>query len=123
MVGWQEYDKARKEVKTSVQTENTGIWGGVVNKTNEVFDGETKRMLIETNRVMGNQGEKIGKGIATLRTENGKMVSSSKGEREVLEEHYHRLRTPALDKRSNVEFEKEINACATANVEALNWED
>ena len=46
------------------------------------------------------------------------MVSSSKGRREVLVEHYRKLGTPKPDARFGAEFEKEINAWAEVNVEA-----
>ena len=35
----------------------------------------------EIKGIMGNQAGKMDKGIATLRAQNGKMVSSSKGKR------------------------------------------
>ena len=67
------------------------------------------------------------KGIATLRAQNGKMVSSSKGKREVLVEHYRKLGTPKpnteFDTEFDTEFEKEINTWAEPNVEASKRED
>ena len=51
--------------------------------------------------------------IATLRAQNGKMVSSSKGKREVLVEHlihHNKLRTTTAKETLN--FENEINAWA-----------
>ena len=62
-------------------------------------------------------------GIETLRAQNDKMVSSSKGKREVLVEHYRKLGTPKPNAKSDTEFEKEINAWAEANVEASKRED
>ena len=46
------------------------------------------------------------KGIATLRAQNGKMVSSSKGKREVLVEHYRKLGAPNPTTKLDTEFEK-----------------
>ena len=62
-------------------------------------------------------------GIATLRAQNGKMVSSSKGKREVRVEHDRKLGAPAANETFDAEFEKEINAWAEANVGASERED
>ena len=51
------------------------------------------------------------------------MVSSSKGKREVLVEHYRKVGTPTTNKTFHAEFEKEINTCAEANLDASEKED
>ena len=52
------------------------------------------------------------------------MVSSSKGKREVLVEHYRKLGTPTANETFDAEFKrKEINAWAEANVGASERED
>ena len=56
-------------------------------------------------------------GIATLRAQNGKMDSSSKGKREVLVENCRKL-TPTATETFEAQFEKEINGWAEANVGA-----
>ena len=61
-------------------------------------------------------------GIATLRAQNGEMVSSSKGKREALVEHYRKLETPTTNKTFDAEFEEEIDAWAEANVDASKRE-
>ena len=71
---------------------------------------------------MGKRAGKTDKGIANLRAKNGKMVSSSKGKREVLIEHYRKLGTPKINK-FGTKFEKEINKWADANVEESKRED
>ena len=80
-------------------------------------------MWIGIKGIMGNQAGKIDKAIATLRAQNGKMVGSSKGKREVLVEHYRKLGTPKPNTKFDTEFEKEINTWAEANVEASKRED
>ena len=50
------------------------------------------------------------------------MVSSSKGKREALVEHYRKLGTPAANETLDAEFEKEINAWAEENVDVLEKE-
>ena len=72
--------------------------------------------------MLGKQAREAGTGIATLRAQNGKMVSGSKGKREVLVEHYRKLGTPT-NKTYDTEFEKEIDAWAEANVDASERED
>ena len=59
----------------------------------------------------------------TLSAQNGKMVSSSKGKRGVLVEHYCKLGTPTTNETFDAEFEKEIDAWVQANVGASDRED
>ncbi|CAN0044737.1 unnamed protein product [Sphacelaria rigidula] len=79
-----------------------------------------KQMWVGTEGIMGNQAGKMDNGMATLRAQNGKMVSSM-GKREVLVDHYRKLGTPKLDTKFgtkfDTKFEKEINASAEANVQ------
>ena len=56
----------------------------VVNKTNEDFEGRMKQMWLGINGILGKRAGEADTGIATLRAQNGKIVSSSKGKREVL---------------------------------------
>ena len=51
------------------------------------------------------------------------MVSSSKGKRNILVQHYRRLGTPTANETFDAEFEKEINTWAEANVGAAERED
>ena len=79
-------------------------------------------MWVGVKGTMGNQAGKMDKGIATLRAQNGKMVSS-KGKRDLQVEHYRKLGTPKPNTKYDTEFEKEINTWAEANVEASKRED
>ena len=54
--------------------------------------------------IAGKQARETGTGIVTLRAQNGKMASSSKGKREVLVEHYRKLRTPTTSTTFDAEF-------------------
>ena len=56
--------------------EKKGIWKDVVNKTNEDFDGGMKQMWVGMKGIPGKQAGEADTGIATLRAQNGKMVSS-----------------------------------------------
>ena len=121
--GWEEYAIARKKVREMVEKKKKGIWKDVVNKTNEDFDGGMKQMWVGIKGILGKQAGEADTGIATLRAQNGKMVSSSKGKREVLVEHYRKLGTPTTNENFDAEFEKELNAWAEANVDASERED
>ena len=80
--------------------------------------GRDKRDMIASK-----QARETGTGIVTLRAQNGKMASSSKGKREVLVEHHRKLGTPTTNETFDAEFEKKINAWAEANVDASERED
>ena len=68
-------------------------------------------MWLGIKGIIGNRAGKIDNGIATLRAQNGKMVSSSKGKREeVLAEHYRKLGTPKPNAKFDADFENEIHA-------------
>ena len=92
IVGWEEYANARNAVKETL--DKKGIREDVVGKTNQDFDGGVKQMWRGIKGIIGNRAGKIDNGIATMRAQSGKMVSSSKGKREVLVEHYRKLGTP-----------------------------
>ena len=51
------------------------------------------------------------------------MVSSSKGKKEVLVEHYSKIGSPKRNAKFDAEFEREINAWAEVDVEASKPED
>ena len=81
--------------------EKKGIWKGVVNKTNEDFDCGMKQMWVGIKGVLGKQSREADTGIATAaRSQNSKMVSSSKGNTEVLVEHHRPQRTKRSTKNS-----------------------
>ena len=82
------------------------------------FDGEMNQMWVGIKRILGKQAGEADTGIATLRAQNGIMVSSSKGKREVLVEHYRKLGTPTTNETFDAEFEKKIDAWVRANVDA-----
>ena len=75
--------------------------------------------------IKGNLGKRAGEvknGLATLKPQDGKMVSSSKEKKGVLVVRYWKLGTPTTNKAFDAEFEK-INAWAEANVDASERED
>lgn len=56
--------------------------------------------------IMGNKAGQTDKGISTLLELSGKMFSSSKGVREVLEGHGHELSTPETHMKVDTGLEK-----------------
>ena len=80
-------------------------------------------MWLATKEILGKQSGEADTGIATLRAQNGKMVDRSKGKREVLVEHYHKLGTLTTNETFDAELEKEINAWTEAKVDASERED
>lgn len=63
-------------------------------QTDEDFGGGMKQTwALGMKGIVSNQAEKIDKRTVTLRAQNGRMFSTSKGKREVLVEHYSEVRT------------------------------
>ena len=77
-----------------------------------------KQMWAGIKWILGKPEGEADTGIATVRTQTGKMVSSSKGKRGVPVEHNRKLGTPTANETLDSEFEKEINAWGEANVNA-----
>ena len=105
-----------------VEKKKEGIWKDVFIKTDEDFDGGMKQMWVGIKGILGKQAGEADTGIATLRAQNGKIVSSSQGKREVLVEYYRKLGTPTTNETFDAEFEKEIDAWVEANVDASEKE-
>ena len=61
-----------------------GLWKDVIYTTNQDFDGGMKQMWVGIKGILGQQAGEADTGLATLRAQNGKLVSSSKAKREVL---------------------------------------
>ena len=80
--GWEGYAVATNKVKEMV--EKRGVWKDVVNETNEDLDGGVKHMWVGKKGILGKRAGEADTGIATLRARNGRIVCSSKGEREAL---------------------------------------
>ena len=79
--GWEEFDIAGKKVKEMVDKKKKGIRKDVVNKTNKDFEGGMKQVWVGIKGILGKRAGEADTGIATLRAQNGKMISSPKGKR------------------------------------------
>ena len=80
---------------------------------------------IKNVMILGKQTGKANTVTTTLRAQraqNGKMISTSKEERKVLVEQY-RTRGTLSQRKVDAEFEKGINACAEAKVDATEREN
>lgn len=71
-----------------------------------------------TSENMGTQAEKIDKGVATLREQNGRIMSSLKGKREVQIEQYRKLGATITKAKATRNSKNIINGWAEANVKA-----
>ena len=60
-----------------VEKKKEGRWKDVFIKTDEDFDGGMKQMWVGIKGILGKQAGEADTGIATLRAQNGKIVSSS----------------------------------------------
>ena len=78
-----------------------------------------KQMWVGIKGIISKRAGKTDEEISTLRAKNGKKVSSSRGESDVLVKHYRKIGTPKINNRLDTEFEKEIIMWADANVEEL----
>ena len=75
-----------------------------------------KQLWVGITGILGKQAGEADTGMATVGAQHGKMVSRSKGKREVLVlvAHYRKLGTPTTNKTLDANFEKGINAWAEA---------
>ena len=80
-------------------------------------------MRVGIKGIPGKQDGEADTATGTLKAKLGKMVSSSKGKRGVLIEHYRNIGTPIIINTFDAEFEKENNAWAEANVDVSERED
>ena len=71
---------------------------------NENFEGGMKQMRVGIKGVLDEQAGEADTGIATLRSQNSKMVSTSSGEREVLKQ-YRRLGTLIANEAFDAKFD------------------
>ena len=74
-------------------------------------------------RLVDKQARETDTGVATLRAHIGIVVSSLKGKRDLLLEHYRKLGTPTTNESFDEQFGKETNAWAGANVDAPGRQD
>lgn len=77
------------------RTHTSDEYSGSINREEHPINSTVRAAdVVRGKRVKGvlhKQAGEAGPGIATLRAQTGKMVSSSKGKREVLVKHYRKL--------------------------------
>ena len=84
------YDIASRNKVKGMVDKKKGIWVDAVKK-NEDFERGMKQMWVGIKRILRNQAGEADMG------QTGKRVSSSRGEREVLVEHYRTLGPPTVN--------------------------
>ena len=104
-----EYAEKRKTVRDLVRKKKHGLWEEVVENVNRDFEGGAKQMWQGVNRLVKKNVGGAGNGIAVLRSSDGKMVSSSRGKRAVLAEHYQKLGTPTDNVSFDPVFKREVD--------------
>ena len=90
---WGEYCKLRKEVKLLVIEKKLNIWNELVEKVNTDFDENRKEFWALVGRK--SKGKK--KNIASLKSDTGLSLTSTRAKLEVLQRHYQLLSKMSVD--------------------------
>ncbi|CAB1096931.1 unnamed protein product [Ectocarpus sp. CCAP 1310/34] len=88
------------------------IWDEVVQKANGGLEGNVKQMWEGISGMVKKTAQGGDTGVATLRGVHGGLVSSGKGNREILAGHYKGLGVPSEDEAFDQVFRKEVDAWA-----------
>ena len=81
---WGEYCRLQKEVKQLVIEKKLNIWNELVEKVNTDFDGNRKEFWA----FFGKKSKGKKKNIASLKSDTGLSLTSTRGKLEVLQRHY-----------------------------------
>ena len=92
---WDEYCRLRKEIKQLVIEKKLNIWNELVEKVNTDFDENRKEFWAFVGRKT--KGKK--KNIASLKSDTGMSITSTRGKLEVLQKHYQLLNENVAYKR------------------------
>lgn len=131
-VEWGEHTKVRKESKKMAKNmvkkrkneyAKMHYCKDAVMEQMTIFGGGMKQMWERIKGMTGNKVGNIDQEIAKLRAQNGKMVSSSKGKRETLVEHYRELGAPKTNENFDPHIMEEINTWTDSDIEASKRED
>ena len=103
---WDEYCRLCKEVKELVREKKLNTWREVVEKANIDFDGSGKEFWAFVGRRTKGKRKK---NIASLKSEAGVSVTSTRGRLEVLQRHYQQLGRLSFDAEWKEEVESNMN--------------
>ena len=101
---WGEYCRLRKEVKQLVIEKKLNIWNELVEKVNTDFDGNRKEFWAFVGRK--SKGKK--KNIASLKSDTGLSLTSTRGKLEVLQRHYQLLSKMSVDSVFDADWKEEV---------------
>ena len=90
---WDEYCKLRAEVKELVRKKKLQVWDEVIEKVNKDYDEGKKEFWA----FVGRRTKSKRKNIASLRSDSGVSVTSTKGKLNILQKHYEKLGSMSVD--------------------------
>ena len=101
---WGEYCRLQKEVKQLVIEKKLNIWNELVEKVNTDFDENRKEFCAFVGRK--SKGKK--KNIASLKSDTGLSLTSTRGKLEVLQRHYQLLSKMSVDSVFDADWTEEV---------------
>ena len=101
---WDEYCRLCKEIKQLVIEKKLNIWNELVEKVNTDFDENRKEFWAFVGRKT--KGKK--KNIASLKSDTGMSITSTRGKLEVLQKHYQLLSKMSVDSEFDADWKEEV---------------
>ena len=101
---WDEYCRLRKEIKQLVIEKKLNIWNELVEKVNTDFDENRKEFWAFVGRKT--KGKK--KNIASLKSDTGMSITSTRGKLEVLQKHHQLLSKMSVDSEFDANWKEEV---------------
>ena len=98
------YCRLRKEVKQLVIEKKLNIWNELVEKVNTDFDENRKEFWA----FVGRKSKGKNKNIASLNTDTGLSLTSTRGKLEVLQRHYQLLSNMSVDTVFDANWKEEV---------------
>ena len=101
---WGEYCRLRKEVKQLVIEKKVNIWNELVENVNTDFDENRK----EFRAFVGRKSKGKKKNIASLKSDTGLSLTSTRGKLELLQRHYQLLSKMSMDGVFDADWKEEV---------------
>ena len=101
---WGEYCRIRKEVKQLVIEKKLNIWNELVEKVNTDFDENRKEFWA----FVGRKSNGKNKNIASLKSDTGLSLTSTRGKLEVMQRHYQLLSKMSVDSVFDADWKEEV---------------
>ena len=101
---WDEYCRLHKKIKQLVIEKKLNIWNELVEKVNTDFDENRKEFWAFVGRKT--KGKK--KNIASLKSDTGMSITSTRGKLEVLQKHYQLLSKMSVDSEFDADWKEEV---------------